>query len=155
MTTEFSVGQRISSSGQLGTIKYLGCLPDSSDSWLGIEWDNDLRGKHSGTYKGLQIFQCRPGAGSFVKVKAAQKFDQPKTLIEALQDKYLDTTMTNEFTSLTAISSKPVQSIGFAKLAEHFKCYESATELFVAHACIRRIGDLKTNLPSKIKSVAS
>ncbi|XP_077342651.1 tubulin-specific chaperone E isoform X8 [Lithobates pipiens] len=38
------------------------CLPDLSRSveglWLGIEWDNPLRGKHNGSHEGRRYFTC-------------------------------------------------------------------------------------------------
>jgi hypothetical protein len=50
------------------TLRYVGGLPNTSSLWLGVEWDNAARGKHSGTYKGQEVFATRvPGGGSFIK----------------------------------------------------------------------------------------
>lgn len=59
------------------TIRYIGPLPapPSSDdapppTWIGVEWDDPARGKHSGTFRGGEVFRTRlPGAGSFLKWK--------------------------------------------------------------------------------------
>lgn len=63
------------------TVKYIGPLPPSpaddverGPTWIGVEWDDPARGKHSGTYQGVQVFQCRiPGAASFLKYKPAKQ----------------------------------------------------------------------------------
>ncbi|KAJ9114361.1 hypothetical protein QFC20_001504 [Naganishia adeliensis] len=59
------------------TIRYIGPLPapPSADdapppTWIGVEWDDPARGKHSGTFRGGEVFRTRlPGAGSFLKWK--------------------------------------------------------------------------------------
>lgn len=45
---------------EMGTVRYDGPVPvGASNRWLGIEWDNPERGKHSGEHKGHQYFTCR------------------------------------------------------------------------------------------------
>jgi hypothetical protein len=47
------MNKRIALYEDIGTIRYEGPLmhktSDPSDIWLGIEWDQAIRGKHSGT----------------------------------------------------------------------------------------------------------
>ncbi|KAL7420773.1 hypothetical protein Q5752_004725 [Cryptotrichosporon argae] len=74
---DYVVGRRYlhAKSGLPVTLRYIGPLPPSGASsssspiWLGIEYDDVSRGKHSGTYEGVQVFATRvEGAGSFVKL---------------------------------------------------------------------------------------
>lgn len=55
----FHIGQRLSSKGQLCTVRYVGPVTGKSGEWLGVEWDNASRGKHNGTSEGINYFQCR------------------------------------------------------------------------------------------------
>ncbi|XP_022184290.2 tubulin-specific chaperone E [Nilaparvata lugens] len=65
---EFWIGQRVVCSGHIGTVKYVGPLPSTEGSWLGIDWDSPLRGKHNGVYQGVQYFVTKePTSGSFVR----------------------------------------------------------------------------------------
>ncbi|KAJ9102394.1 hypothetical protein QFC21_002794 [Naganishia friedmannii] len=72
------------------TVRYIGPLPPSSTAnhdnsnnaitWIGVEWDDPGRGKHSGTYRDTQVFQTRvPGAASFLKFKPTKRHGQPAT----------------------------------------------------------------------------
>ncbi len=54
-----SVGFRISHSGCLGTIRYVGEVEGTTGCWLGVEWDDPGRGKHNGEHNGKVYFQCR------------------------------------------------------------------------------------------------
>ena len=53
------VGARISLSGHLGTVRFTGAVGGASGLWLGVEWDDPQRGKHSGIKDGQQYFSCR------------------------------------------------------------------------------------------------
>jgi dynactin complex subunit len=54
-----SRGQRLSFGGSLCTVQYVGPVNGQGNKiWLGVEWDNDLRGKHNGTYNGKEYFKC-------------------------------------------------------------------------------------------------
>jgi hypothetical protein len=45
---------------EMGTVRYDGPVPlEANNRWLGIEWDNPERGKHSGDHQGQQYFKCR------------------------------------------------------------------------------------------------
>ncbi|KAG7553661.1 hypothetical protein FFLO_02946 [Filobasidium floriforme] len=76
--------------------------------WLGVEWDDPARGKHSGTHLGVKYFTSRvDGAASFLrwKPKDASKAREGtngtadngemlwrgRTLLQAIKDRYLDT----------------------------------------------------------------
>jgi hypothetical protein len=69
------------------TLRYIGGLPGSDATWLGVEYDDPALGKHSGVYQGGQVFNCREGGGSFIKsVKGA--LAPGKTFAEAIEGRY-------------------------------------------------------------------
>lgn len=55
---EFYIGRRLSFEGQLCTVRYVGGVEGTKGQWLGVEWDDDSRGKHSGAYNGIKYFNC-------------------------------------------------------------------------------------------------
>ena len=57
-SADFRLGERIEHDGQAATIRYIGPVPDKSESWLGIEYDEPSRGKHSGTVGRVELFDC-------------------------------------------------------------------------------------------------
>ncbi|CEN59388.1 hypothetical protein ASPCAL01839 [Aspergillus calidoustus] len=83
------VNQRRSYNGDLCTIRYVGKVEGTSGEWLGVEWDDPTRGKHSGQHQGERYFTClrnHPTAGSFVR--PSRPADGPRGFIEALREKY-------------------------------------------------------------------
>ena len=64
-----AIGTRISVAGFLGTIKFVGNVSNTNGVWLGVEWDNPDRGKHSGAKDGKQYFECRCVSSVIGKVK--------------------------------------------------------------------------------------
>ncbi|GFT76656.1 tubulin-specific chaperone E [Nephila pilipes] len=66
------VGYRIHCDGEYGTVLYVGQISGMDGIWLGIEWDNPSRGKHSGSYNNVTYFTTRVlDAGSFIKISKA------------------------------------------------------------------------------------
>jgi dynactin complex subunit len=55
---QFRVGQRIEVEDMRGTIRYIGEVPSTKGTWLGVEWDDKERGKHSGEHNGVKYFDC-------------------------------------------------------------------------------------------------
>jgi len=53
----FEIGQRLSYRGELCTVRYQGAVDGKSDSYLGVEWDDDTRGKHDGNHQ-RRYFKC-------------------------------------------------------------------------------------------------
>lgn len=118
------VGQRRSYAEALCTVRYYGPLSNTKGEWLGVEWDDPSRGKHSGQHEGQQIFQClssSPTAASFVR--PSRKQDPERTLLEAIRFKYAPKTASvdragNPAISDTAIeiSGKVVEEVGFERI---------------------------------------
>ncbi|GJJ72151.1 tubulin-specific chaperone E [Entomortierella parvispora] len=83
------LGQRIETEGYRGTVRFLGPVPGTSGEWIGVEWDDVQRGKHSGENKGVQYFQCLfPGTGSFTRF--SNKIHAGQSLLEILKERYVD-----------------------------------------------------------------
>ncbi|CAG7996937.1 unnamed protein product [Penicillium salamii] len=122
-----SLGQRRSFDGHLCTIRHVGTVQGTTGDWLGVEWDDATRGKHSGEHKGIRYFSCKsnqPTAGSFVR--PSRPSDQPRSLLEALREKYasepVPSTSSDALAGATApknaieISGKVVEEVGFDKI---------------------------------------
>ena len=59
MGDEPYIGQRLSFSGALCTIRYIGLVQKTKGDWLGVEWDDPNRGKHNGSHDGVKYFDCQ------------------------------------------------------------------------------------------------
>ncbi|XP_052003510.1 uncharacterized protein LOC127658320 isoform X1 [Xyrauchen texanus] len=49
-----------------GTLRYLGCMQNSPDFYLGVELELADNGQYDGTYEGQRYFDCQPGHGAFI-----------------------------------------------------------------------------------------
>lgn len=89
---EYAVGERYinARSRQPLTLRYIGPLPGTDATWLGVEYDDPALGKHSGEYKGERYFNTtEPGAGAFIKYHPGSKpLDLGSELVAALQERY-------------------------------------------------------------------
>lgn len=56
---EVKVGDRVEVSGDRGKVLYVGPVPPSKGTWVGIDWDDPARGKHNGTHAGVEYFKAR------------------------------------------------------------------------------------------------
>lgn len=70
----------------IGTIRYEGPLlhkeSDPNDIWLGIEWDDPSRGRHSGTVEDTIYFQTKvEKGGSLIRKK---KVDFGQDIIQSI-----------------------------------------------------------------------
>jgi dynactin complex subunit len=59
MPPNYHVGQRKSFASALCTVRYIGPVEGTEKEWLGVEWDDPLRGKHDGEHKGVRYFTCK------------------------------------------------------------------------------------------------
>jgi hypothetical protein len=75
---------------EIGTVRYEGPLlhkpSDPNDIWIGIEWDNPHRGKHSGTVEDTTYFRTASATGGSLVRKA--KADFGLDIITSLQKRY-------------------------------------------------------------------
>lgn len=58
-TTAYHEGQRLSYDSHLCTVRYIGAVKGTKGEWLGVEWDDAERGKHSGIHGGERYFDCK------------------------------------------------------------------------------------------------
>jgi len=89
MDPAFYPGKRLSYASQLCTLRYHGAVANTAGPWLGVEWDDPTRGKHSGAHEAHQYFTClhhSPTCASFVR--PTRKADTPRSFVEALKAKY-------------------------------------------------------------------
>ncbi|KUI67975.1 Tubulin-specific chaperone E [Cytospora mali] len=115
------IGKRLSYNGALCTVRYIGEVSGTIGTWLGVEWDDQSRGKHDGSHKGTRYFEClskSPTAASFVRPE--RRADKPTTFLEALQEKYAGE-VTADQTPISSgpqiiISGKVAEEIGFDKI---------------------------------------
>ncbi|CAG9821842.1 unnamed protein product [Phaedon cochleariae] len=81
-----NVGDRIECGGHFGTIKYIGPVDGHHGIWLGVDWDEQERGKHNGTINGKHYFDTRYStSGSFLR---KEKVKSGRCLIEAIKARY-------------------------------------------------------------------
>ena len=59
MAANLYIGKRLSFAGQLCTVRYHGEVNGTKGEWLGVEWDDPTRGKHSGENGGVKYFECK------------------------------------------------------------------------------------------------
>ncbi|KAE8601953.1 hypothetical protein XENTR_v10013845 [Xenopus tropicalis] len=106
-------GRRIICDGEYATVHYTGNVPPTPGLWLGVEWDNPLRGKHSGTHEGTKYFTCsHPTGGSFIRLKKA---NFGVDFLTALRKRYGLKTEQNEE---LVIGKKTVELVGFESIQE-------------------------------------
>lgn len=58
MSASVYIGQRRSFDGASCTVRYVGKVQGTTGEWLGVEWDDPARGKHSGEHGGVRYFTC-------------------------------------------------------------------------------------------------
>ncbi|GAD94585.1 tubulin-specific chaperone, putative [Paecilomyces variotii No. 5] len=161
MSHEFYEGQRLSFDGALCTVRYIGKVEGTTGEWLGVEWDDPTRGKHSGEHKGVKYFQCKsnhPTAGSFVR--PSRPTEKPRGFLEAVHEKYasefeeeLAKSKQKEVTGAAAplpaqikFNGKVVEEVGFEKIRK--KLAELQELKFVILDGLRIAGLLATDVAS-------
>ncbi|UZJ51852.1 hypothetical protein CBS101457_001172 [Exobasidium rhododendri] len=81
-------GTRFSIGAYRGTVRYVGEVPPTSGTWLGVEWDDASRGKHNGVHGDVAYFTCRVrNAGSFIRPSANLSFGS--SFLQAVKVKYV------------------------------------------------------------------
>ncbi|KAK9235925.1 hypothetical protein V1525DRAFT_408457 [Lipomyces kononenkoae] len=110
-----SIPTRISLQSHLGTLRYHGSLPVWPNTIaLGIEWDDETRGKHSGSYNGVQYFETSvPNSATFVK--AGRSFDNKRSFLEALKGRYAPNEVDELEKADITFGHKVVERVGFDK----------------------------------------
>ncbi|KAK5691238.1 hypothetical protein LTR97_011892 [Elasticomyces elasticus] len=137
MTTQYRASQRFSLKGQTLTIRYVGSVHGKSGDWLGVEWDDVSRGKHNGVHEGKKYFDClssSPTCASFLRPK--QTWDQHRTFLEALREKYVARTKPTE-SEVIYFASKQAEEVGFDKFAKRQAELRGIHVLVLDRMCMR------------------
>ncbi|EPS40462.1 hypothetical protein H072_5691 [Dactylellina haptotyla CBS 200.50] len=119
MSAASYVGQRLSFESQLCTVRYVGDVKGTKGEWLGVEWDDPTRGKHSGEHNGTEYFKCRrAGAGSFVRPN--RPHDPPKSFLEGIRGKYIADVEASGIPEPIIFGTKRAEEVGFDKISKKF-----------------------------------
>ena len=103
----FHVDQRVqidSSRGAKATIRYIGPLHSqpADITYVGLQWDEDGRGKNDGSLAGHRYFTAPPLSSSFVR---HERLIPAVSLLEALRSKYSDHENQDDTLYLSALNS--------------------------------------------------
>ncbi|XP_077145250.1 tubulin-specific chaperone E isoform X1 [Ranitomeya variabilis] len=107
------IGRRIICDGEYATVQFVGLVPPTPGMWLGVEWDNPLRGKHDGSHEGTRYFTCRhPTGASFVRPKKA---NFGVSFLTGMTKRYGPN---SEWDEKILIGKKTVELVGFESVQE-------------------------------------
>jgi hypothetical protein len=136
----YTIGDRAQIGEFKATVRYVGEVQGSKGEWLGVEWDDVERGKHSGSKDGIVYFECRvPGSGSFVR---AAKVDARRDFLSALGERYIPK---DEETGDVVVRlgggehSVEVETVGWEKIHKVQKYIWCVWRIVVgnSHRCVR------------------
>ncbi|EON67417.1 hypothetical protein W97_06670 [Coniosporium apollinis CBS 100218] len=154
------IGQRLSYDGNLCTVRYVGEVRGTKGGWLGVEWDDPTRGKHSGEHGGVNYFEClrkECAPGSFVRPN--RPVDPPRDFVEALRQKYASevnghvrdlvgaavTAPRQQEEQSIRISGKEVEEVGFDKIREQLANLHELRIVILDGLCVARPLSRKTS----------
>lgn len=147
-------GIRIYFKEAFGTVRWVGSIQGKEGTWVGIEWDDESKGRHSGEYEGVQYFQTRyPNHGSFLKESVFTSDQTPSVSIEyAILNKYadrneLDLTETYAYTGQNR--KKPIELVGTDKIISKQEKIDSLKEIALQNCAV---GTINSGFGSKILS---
>lgn len=115
-----ALGQRVRIGDHFATVRYYGPVLGTDGEWYGVEWEDETRGRHAGTHKGVEYFRPESSSSetscSFVRPR---KLHTGVTFIEALRSRYGARTTETE-ASLRGHDGRdvPLQLVGFQDLEE-------------------------------------
>ena len=113
-------GTRLSFNNALCTVRYYGPLPDQKGDWLGVEWDDEERGKHDGQYKEKRLFETLSSSSCCASfIRATRVADEPRSFVQAVGYKYAEDgpeQATIGADDSIEISGKVVEEVGFERI---------------------------------------
>ncbi|EDW74593.1 uncharacterized protein Dwil_GK21325 [Drosophila willistoni] len=142
----YPLGTRIKIANNYGTVKYVGEVSGHMGTWLGIEWDDGMRGKHNGIVEGKRYFQTQlPTAGSFIR---PGKVGPCATLEDAARERYVNYDSSNVDASLIREAQANLQAslfevVGMDKIARKQSKFEQLSEISVDETPVNAAGYLK------------
>ncbi|XP_066906303.1 tubulin-specific chaperone E [Halyomorpha halys] len=140
---EVAVGDRVQVGEDRGTVLYVGPVPPTKGTWLGIDWDDPLRGKHNGVYDGTRYFQARyETSGSLVRL---EKVQSEQSIISAIQERYGGTGQIMDSKELEeiqrAINAPLFMMVGFDKVSEMQSSFDTLSVVGLREHRISNAGD--------------
>ncbi|XP_074118552.1 tubulin-specific chaperone E isoform X3 [Sminthopsis crassicaudata] len=144
------IGRRIDVNGELGTVRYFGNVPPVKGPWIGVEWDNPLRGKHDGSHEGTIYFKCRhPTGGSFIR---PNRVNFGVDFLTAIKNRYgLENTKEEDGNEMIVIGNKPVETVGFDSIKKFQSQLNRLQEVSVwssAVSCAGNKGEIAQTCPN-------
>ena len=147
------VDDRIQLAESRGTVRYighsfvfrrsshsrdLGPIQNREGVWVGIEWDDEHRGKHNGVVNNQRYFETKGNtlSGSFVP---AERFRLGYDLVTALRTRYDDENAYDEedmFVSTTSNKSKRIELVGLTKIENYQKNTQHLRAVDLSGSCI-------------------
>ncbi|KAL6439102.1 hypothetical protein ACFW04_003814 [Cataglyphis niger] len=142
---KYEVSSRIECDGYRGTVKYVGPVGNTKGEWLGIDWDDSTRGKHNGTYEGIEYFQARHStSGSFIrpgKVKFGISCPQAIKMRYGLIDDELAGIDRDEVLSLRKEINAPfLDFVGFSKVNKKQSKFDQLKIVWLREQCVSDAG---------------
>ncbi|CAK8694854.1 tubulin-specific chaperone E-like isoform X2 [Clavelina lepadiformis] len=149
------VGSRIESDSYVGTVRFIGSVPNTKGEWVGIEWDDCNRGKHDGTKDGVRYFSCKhPTGGSFVR---PHKINHGISICDAIKERYTEqgSVVSTEETNLFIVVEgglKKVETVGMEKVQKQFENLHQLKQAAMRDQLISSAGekDLLLSLTPKL-----
>ncbi|QQP35556.1 Uncharacterized protein FKW44_023820, partial [Caligus rogercresseyi] len=152
---DYSVGCRIEDAkGFRGSVKYVGPVGSTAGEWLGVEWDDSGRGKHSGSHEGVSYFLTEsPNAGSFVR--PSSKLCPGIGIKDAVEERYGAKGASEEFRPedmreiQRELKASLFEVVGMDKIREAQKNYWRLNVISLRNLRVQTLGDhLKDFIPN-------
>ncbi len=87
----FSLGQRVCDAANCtfrATVRFVGTVDGTKGEWIGVEWDDDHRGKHDGSHGGKRYFQTESKSDKCASFVRPKKISAGVALGKAVKDRY-------------------------------------------------------------------
>ncbi|KAF8529341.1 RNI-like protein [Gautieria morchelliformis] len=127
------VGARIDYASHRGTVRFVGPVEGTNGPWLGVEWDDPQRGRHSGSKDGRQYFTCTiPNSASFIRPNASP-IRLGCSFLEALTSKYVEAPLETSINERVVLGSSngaiAVEAVGMDKVRSKLARLERLREV--------------------------
>ncbi|KAG0267327.1 hypothetical protein DFQ27_008887 [Actinomortierella ambigua] len=140
------IGQRIEQATFRGTVRYIGPIASTEGEWAGIEWDEAVRGKHSGEHGDHKYFTCLfPGTGSFTRI--SKKITTGTEFLSEVKDRYvgdeqsLAKTKAQEDGMYLEGSNIKIELFDFERVREKQRNLSELTSISLNGSLLARAGD--------------
>ncbi|XP_050425004.1 tubulin-specific chaperone E [Adelges cooleyi] len=132
-------GRKVSIDSYYGIVRYVGPIPGTEGIWVGVEWDDPLRGKHDGIYNGTRYFKTTHTNGaSFVRPEKVTLCEV--SFLEAFKNKYgknCDPIIDEEISAIIKQSKMSLfEVVGMQKLQEKQMNFNQLTYVNLNHESI-------------------